>query len=411
MNLQATPWPSRLSTSLLLLLVLALTPVLQAQCTLTLSDQGTIHLQSGEKRDLTWNSVPGATSYLVEQLIEGLGEPAAPDFALGGPYTESRNGEGRGLTTYPVGHSVLYKITFHYTVTAMKREDPSFQPCKADVRYVVAPDARMADLAARRIVPIAGKVHGLNNSDFSTALIVTGGGLGSHAQPGEEKLYQGRIYFRPLGSRESASDPSVAYNLNGDETVVFDDIMATLGATGVGTIEVVPRIGFPTPLADAIIENRLADGKRTGVRVTAAWGRDYLDPRTGVTVAIRNSTDARMAIGVRAMGAGGGLLQFERKSSDGTALGTVQQRAVPGDATTLIPLESVFPTVASGDRIIVSYLGLGDFGIIGNDTFSAKGVLLFLTETGNDLNNPNIVYRESLSNPHYSQGFDRFIVY
>jgi hypothetical protein len=411
MTLQATPWRFRLSILLLLLSLLIVTPALQAQCTLTLSDQGIIHMKSGEKRTLTWNTVPDASSYLVEELIEGLGERTTPDFALGGPYTESRNGEGRGLTSYPVSHSVLYKITFHYTVTALKREDPSFQPCKADVRYVVDADDRLVDLAARRIVPIAGKVHGLNNSDFSTALIVTGGGLGSHAQPGEEKLYQGRIYFRPLGTRESANDPSVAYNLNGDETVVFDDIMATLGATGVGTIEVVPRIGFPTPQADAIIENRLADGKRTGVRITAAWGRDYLDPRTGVTVAIRNNTDARMAIGVRAMGSGGGLLQFERKSSDGTELGTVQQRAVPGDATTLIPLESVFPSVSTGDRIVVSYFGLGDFGIIGNDTVSAKGVLLFLTETGNDLNNPNIVYRESLSNPHYSQGFDKFIVY
>jgi hypothetical protein len=410
MNLQATPWPSRFSATLIVILMLALAPALQAQCTLQLSDQGTIHMASGEPRTLTWNAVPGASSYLVEQLIEGLGEPAAPDFALGGPYTESRNGEGRGLTSYPVTHSTLYKITFHYTVTALKREDPSFQPCKADVRYVVAPDARLADLAARRIVPIAGKVHGLNNSDFSTALIVVGGGLGSPALPGEEKLYQGRIYFRPLGSRESANDPSVAYNLDGDETVVFDDIMATLGATGIGSIEVVPRIGFPTPQADAIIENRLADGKRTGVRITAAWGRDYLNPREGVTVAIRNGTDARMAVGARAMGTGGGLLQFERKASDGTALATAQ-RFIPGDATSLVPLESVFPTVSPGDRITVSYLGLGDFGVIGDLNVSAKGVVLFLTETGNDLNNPNIVYRDSLSNPHYSRGFDRFIVY
>ena len=394
---------------LLSISTIAFSSIAHAECTLQLSDSGVVRMQSGEERTLTWNSVPGASSYLVEELIEGLGDPAAPDFAFGAPYTESRNGEGKGLTSVLVRHSVLYKLRIRYIVTALNRDDAGFQPCKDDVLYVIDADQELALHASKRIVPIAGKMHGANGSDYTTALIVTGAGLGSPSDDPANKLYQGKIYFRPLGQAASTDDPSVPYALDGDETVVFDDIMQTLGANGIGSIEVVPRVGFPTPQVDAIIDNQLPGGKKTGVRIPAVWGRDQTETRDGVTVGIRNASDNRLAAGVRSLGAGGRIF-FEHLSADGTRLETAE-RFIDGDMTVLYNFSDLFTApLHQGDRVTFSYLGF-DFRGPNGPFPKSKGAVLFLTETGNDLNNPNVVYRDSLSHPHYSQGFDKFLVY
>ena len=388
--------------------VMVAAPPLHAQCTIELSETGIQRMQSGEERELTWKAVPGASSYLVETLIEGLNEPSGPDFTFGGPYTESRNVEGRGITSVPVRHKVLYKMRFRYIVTALNRENASFQPCSADVLYVVEADQELAEIAARRIVPLAGKAPGMNGSNYSTALILAGTGLGQPAGPGEEKLYQGRVYFRPLGTPISDADKYVEYAMDGDETIVFDDVMDSIGATGIGSLEVVPRTGFPTPLADAIIDNHLPDGTRTGARVQAIWGRDQLARIEAVTVGIRNTTDSRLAVGVRALGNGGRVF-LQHIASNGDEIDTAE-RFIDGGTTMLYSLAELFASPMNvGDRIIISYQGfeLND----GMFRIDSKGVVLFLTETGNRLNNPNVIPRESMTARRYEQGFDRFLVY
>ena len=384
---------------------IAAAPRLLADCALQLSEQGVVRVKSGERRAVTWNAVPGATSYLVEELIEGLGDPAAPDFTFGGPYTESRNGEGRGITSYPFGHQVLYKMTFHMFVTALNRGDASFQPCKADFRYVVEADQEMASVASRRIVPLAGKTPGMNGSNYSTALILSGTRLAGFETP-VPGFYQGRIYFRPLGARASDDDPSIPYEMHGTQTLVFDDIMSTLGASGIGTIEVIPRVGFPTPQVDAFIDNRLPDGKRTGSRITAAWGRDHLLPGDSAALPIRNTTDTRVSIGVRGYGELGGDVSFQHVDSNGTLLQVVHS-FLQGNTTMLYPLAALFTApIHAGDRIVIGYAGFRFDG-----TFpGGKGAILFVTETGNDLNNPNVIYRDSLVDSHFSRGFDQFLV-
>jgi hypothetical protein len=378
---------------------------LHAECTIQLSEQGTVRIQSGDQRTLTWNTVPGASSYYVEKIFEGLGEPAGPDFTFGGPYTESHNYEGRAMTSFIVSHAVLYKVRVRYVVSALNRENASFQPCKADVLYVVEPDERLVSIASRRIVPIAGKSLGMNGASYSTSLILAGRSLGFNL--GQPKPFEGRIYFRPLGAPESTNDPSIAYSLNDDQTVVYDDIMQTLGATGIGSIEIVPRIGWPTPLADAIIENRSADGKRYGARVPAVWARERLATTDSMTVGIRNNTDTRIAIGVRTLGSGGNV-HFQRLSANGD-YHQVENRFAPDNATVLYPLQEIFGSaLAPGDRVIVRYQGFGNFP---HAAESSKGVVLFLTETGNDTNDPNIVYRDSLEASPYFQGYGPVVVY
>ena len=381
-----------------------------AQCNIQLSDQGVLHLKSGEQHTVTWNSVPGATSYYTEDLIQSLGEPASPDFAFGGPYSESHNGESQNLSQYPLVHQVLYKTTFRFSVTALNRSNPSWQPCRSEVTYVVDPDTNLASIAARRIVPLAGKANAMNGGSYSTALIILGTGLGcTHQNPcnpaPEEKLYQGRIYFRPLGQVASDSDPSIAYALNGDETVVYDDVMGQLGATGLGTIEVIPKTGYPTPAVDAFLDSRLPNGQHSNVRITAAWGRDYLNVGGSPSIGIRNPDDTRLAVGVRTYSLFGHL-HIEHLTSAGVPIDRADVN-VNGSATTLVPLSSLFTSIHTGDRFDIGFQGVNfDNGLV---TLGGAS-LVFLTETGNNLNVPNLLYPDPVDVSHFTQGFDYFVV-
>ena len=395
---------------LAVLLALAGSAPLHAQCTLQLSDEGIVRMASGATRQLTWNAVPGATSYRVEQVTEGLNEPSGPDFTFGGAYTEAQNGEGQGnFTSIEVRHTVLYKIRFRYIVTALNRGDAAFQPCSDDVLYVVEPDQELASIAATRYIPLAGKTPGANGANFATTLMLSATGLkGNPDDPGTAKIYQGRVYFRPVGTEASANDPSIAYAIDGDETLVLEDVMQQLGASGVGTLEVVPRIGFPSPMVEAIVENRQGDGQKTGVRVPAAWGRDLLEPRQAVLVPIRNMTDARLSLGVRSLGGPGSLILQHRKAN-GSVVETVQ-RFSAGNTTELFPLQQLFTSpLEQGDRVQVGYFSFDLRGAEDTRFPGAKGVLLFLTETGNHFNNPNVVYLPSIAG-RWENGFDRFVV-
>src|SRR5689334_20001329 len=333
-----------------------------AQCTLQLSEHGMLHLQSGEEHKITWNSVPGAGSYLTEDLIQSLGDPAAPDFGLGAPYSESHNGESPNLTSYLLTHTVLYKTTFRLRVTALNRGSSSFQPCSDEVTYVVDPDAQLASIASRRIVPLAGKANAMNGGSYATALIVAGTGLGcTHENPctppPDEKLYQGQIVFRPLGQAASDSDPSLAYAINGDETLVLDDVMSSLGATGLGTIEVIPKVGYPTPQVDALIDSRLPNGQHSSIRIGAAWGRDYLNTFGTVTAGIRSADDTRLAVGVRNYSTIARLV-IQRVDSTGAPIDSQTLNIDNSQNTTVLyPVQSLFPGIKAGDRLIIRYSG------------------------------------------------------
>lgn len=399
--------------AVLVLALLFVTPALHAQCTLQLSDEGVVRIQSGEERELTWNTVPGASSYYVQVVTEGLNEPSGPDFTFGGPYTESQIFEGRQMTKFPVRHTVTHKIRFRYIVTALNRENSSWVPCSDDVLYVVERDDELKAISAARYVPMAGKAPGANGANFSTALVLTGGGRGTtDNDPERPKLYQGRIWFRPLGQAASDTDPSIPYAIDGEETVVFDDIMAALGATGTGTLEIAPNGGYPTPLVDAVVENRGTDGRRFGTRVPALWGRGLVRAHNhkGIAFALRSASDARIAVGMRSLG-GSGFAIFRHQRADGTVVQYTNIDA-PGDTTMLYSLPDLFDgPFEKGDRITVSYVSRdlrGAGGVVFRE--AAKGVILFLTETGNDFNNPNILHPEPLDGAPFHDGYDPFVI-
>jgi hypothetical protein len=61
--------------------------------------------------------------------------------------------------------------------------------------------------------------------------------------------------------------------------------------------------------------------------------------------------------------------------------------------------------------VIASYAPMRLFGAEGRVFNVGRGAIFFLTETGNVLDNPSVVYRDSLDDRYYRDGYDPFLVY
>jgi hypothetical protein len=95
------------------------------------------------------------------------------------------------------------------------------------------------------VVPGVGSVHGASGSNFKTALQLT--------NPAQADI-QGHLVFHPMGQSASASDPSLAYSIPALGTVSFDDIVAALGATGLGSLDIMTAASYP-PVASTRVFN------------------------------------------------------------------------------------------------------------------------------------------------------------
>ena len=95
------------------------------------------------------------------------------------------------------------------------------------------------------IVPGVGSVHGASGSNFKTALQLT--------NPAQADI-RGHLVFHPMGRSASASDPSLAYSIPALGTVALDDVVAALGATGLGSLDVMTAASYP-PIASTRVFN------------------------------------------------------------------------------------------------------------------------------------------------------------
>ncbi|HET7451700.1 MAG TPA: hypothetical protein VFL12_03090 [Thermoanaerobaculia bacterium] len=87
-------------------------------------------------------------------------------------------------------------------------------------------------------VPGAGSAHGASGGDFKTAVQLY--------NPGNSEI-RGRLVFHPMGVSGSSTDPSIAYDLAPGTGAHFDDLVASAGASGLGSLDVLTQ-GSPPPL-------------------------------------------------------------------------------------------------------------------------------------------------------------------
>lgn len=209
---------------------------------------------------LRWEPVPGASWY--EVYVQTL------DSAL--MFAGTTTGGQIDLlpeTTDPRQHA--------YTVVARTKD--SSPVCVGETRVMLTGDP-LYRLTERKIIPLVGSVRGANGSDFRTSLTLS-----------KVALRKGTIVFRPTGTVASDADPFIRFafedNGTGPSELHWDDIVAAIGATGTGSLEIIPDVtGAETQLRVPPVSARVynvAEKGTFGSRADAVWPAEwFLNPAT-----------------------------------------------------------------------------------------------------------------------------------
>ena len=237
----------------------------------------------GERVKLQWDPIPGTIEYHVYENLRGT-------FGFTRTITQK--------TSFEIAHRVTSETTFSYTVMALV--DPSVASiseerentaCLATIDAVVSPDPALIAFSRRAIVPVVGSGPGAEGALFKTTLRLLASAAGQ----------RGTLYFRPAGKVASADDPSMRYSfVFAGESLRHDDIVAAMGATGIGSIDIVPDADSiaSVPIVGVRLYNETPNGT-FGTSSEAVYPFDYLrPPRLRVEVP---DSRFRLNIGIRTL--------------------------------------------------------------------------------------------------------------
>lgn len=160
--------------------------------------------------------------------------------------------------------------------------------------------AQLSPRPADAIVPVVGSTRGQSNANFKTELQLT--------NPSESTL-SGWLFLRPQGVVQR-------YELPPHTTLSFADVVADLGVTGLGSLDLLVERGrIPTLVARAYDDQ---PGGTTGATIPLVRAADVLSRNDfSALVAPRDLTRYRFNTGVRALD-NGATLEIVVRAADGT---------------------------------------------------------------------------------------------
>ncbi len=200
---------------------------------------------------------------------------------------------------------------FSFTVTAT---DASASHCSGTQSYSVTISGQTT---AGDPVAIAGlgSLAGANNTHFKTQVQLVNPGISTIA---------GKIVYHVGGASGTANDPSIPYTLASWQTVNFDDVLAAMGLTGLGTADIVPTSG-PAPVAVVKIFNDDGANGTAGFTEPTFRAQDALQPGDEAALILPSDpVNFRFNLGVRTLGDGISAT-FTIWDQTGTLLNTVSK--------------------------------------------------------------------------------------
>jgi hypothetical protein len=203
----------------------------QAPCGLNPQTNLTAAARPGVPFTISWSTIPGLATVEIRKATMSTSASATNPYAFGTSSSRFING-GTAVTDTIFTNGTGF---VNYQLTAFSEGGAVL--CSSTLSVPVQNDAYTRALFERVVVPVAGSVTGAHGSQFRTSLTLT---VPASAVPA---TYSGRIIFHPAGL-VSLDDPSIEYTITSEGTgakvVTYDDIVAAIGATGLGTIDVVP---------------------------------------------------------------------------------------------------------------------------------------------------------------------------
>lgn len=218
---------------------------------------------------------------------------------------------------------------------------------------------------ADAVIPVAGSLRGGFGSVFKTSAQI-------HNRT--DRAARGEIVFHPANAPASPSDPKLSYDLEPRATVSYDDIVDTLGATGIGSIDV-----FTIEGAVPAVVARVYDSQETG---TSGAGVPLIDTRDALKAGESASlivpgdlAQFRFNLGIRSL-SDGAVVRITVRSEDGITRSDVQ-RSFPAN----------FFQQQAGNEFVIGALGANDS--VGIEVLEGSAVL-YGTTTDNTTNDPSI---------------------
>lgn len=227
------------------------------------------------------------------------------------------------------GAAIIYGST-----TDNRTQDPSYQLAKRVP--VIGTDTL--------VVPVVGSVAGNFNSFYRT---------GTQVHNPLSSPIRIRVAYHPQGQSAADSDPSATFTLNPGETKFFEDIVAAVGAAGLGSLDVTP-LDAALPIVFSRIYNDAGANGTTGMTLDALGPDDAL--RTGdaaVLVAPADLANFRYNIGIRTVG-DAATVQWTLKDATGAVKSSVE-RTYPRDHFIQVRgSDAVGAEIAANDSILIS---------------------------------------------------------
>jgi hypothetical protein len=209
-----------------------------------------------------------------------------------------------------------------------------------------------------RVIPAAGSTPGDFGSFFRTGVQLT--------NPFSD-VVSGRFIYHPAGVAGSSGDPSLSFTIDAHATISYDDLVQTMGQTGLGTLDLVLPATSSLPVIVVRVYNDAGAGGTAGFTEEAMDPSGSFESRvlfagaTGLLIAPSNVTDFRFNIGVRAL-LSGAFVTFRVRDASGVIVRTVTKDYPPTfyeqqSASTLLggPIaanDSIEVSVSSGSAIV-----------------------------------------------------------
>jgi len=267
-----------------------------------------------------------ATSHTYDPNV--FSQTGASDFAGAAP-----NPNETIVITLSGGSAIVYGA-----MTDNNTQDPTYQPAKS-----------LASLAARGqvaklVIPVVGSVAGSFGSFFRTSLQVHNAG----AAP-----ISGSMIFHPQAAAASPSDRSLPYSIQPGQTIAYSDIVALIGTSGIGSLDVTST-DFRSLLLLARIYNDAGAKGTTGMGLDAMAPADALQPGdTGVLLAPAHTDVFRYNIGVRTLD-GGASLQFTVIDSNGATKATASKTFDPNFFQQYGAADLLGTAISANDAILIT---------------------------------------------------------
>ncbi len=201
------------------------------------------------------------------------------------------------------------------------------------------------------VIAAAGAVAGSNGSFFRTSVQLTNA---------DDSPIAGKLVFHPAGASASAGDPSTTFSLPAYGTVSFPDLVAAMGVSGLGSLDVVSTSGGPGPLVTArVFDDQGANGTK-GFTEDVVTPAGALISSESVSLAIPSDlANFRVNVGVRSLSIGAQL--FGRiYDAAGNHVANTPSKTYPADYFEQVSLATFLgstPPPAGGSVLIYNTSG------------------------------------------------------